>query len=123
MINDELNKLKEYLTKLPLYKIYPLLSILYYIKGVYITTFTHLWQPNDDNNRVLLNDEDKYYNSIIGLYESLCKDTNGNFDAMKYMTLNNEPNFPYLIFLNKQAKAIQDTKNKKLNNNNDDEIK
>lgn len=121
--NDELNKIKAHLTKLPLYKIYPLLSILYYIKGVYVTTFTYLWQPNDKSERVLLNDENEYYNSIIGLYESLCKDTNGNFDAMKYMTLNNEPNFPYLIFLNKQAKAIQDTKNKKLNNNNNDENK
>ena len=124
-LNDELNKLKVQLTKLPLYKIYPLLSILYYIKGIYITTFTHLWQPNDDNNRVLLNDEDKHSNSIFGLYESLCKDTNGNYDIMKHINLNNEPNFMHLTFLNRQAKVIKEDKNKKLNNNNNnnDEIK
>ena len=119
--NNELNKVKENLSKLPLHKIYPLLSILYHIKGIYITTFTHLWQINDKNERVLLNNENEYTNSVVGLYESLCKDTNGNFDVLKYRSLNNEPNFPYLIFLNKQAKEMNDLKNKKRNNN--DEIK
>lgn len=117
--NNELNKLKENLTKLPLYKIYPLLSILYHIKGVYITTFTHLWQQNEGDERVLLNNENEYHNSIIGLYESLCKDTNGNFDVLKYNALKTEPNFPYLIFLNKQAKEMKDLKNKQRNNNDE----
>lgn len=111
----EREKVKAYLYERPIRDVYPLFSLILRLKQELFKSFTHLFVADANANEVCLN-ENVGGNVMMEIFEMLCKDTNGNYDVLKFNAIQNSKAYTHLTMLNLQAKH---NKNKKIQQKNE----